>query len=58
MSIDADRIIAIRTDKIVYRDGNTVLKVFDPSYSTADIVNDIIGGAERILAAAPGLLAP
>ena len=45
MSIDADRIIAIRTDKIVYRDGNTVLKVFDPSYSTADIFNEALNQA-------------
>ena len=45
MSIDADRIIAIRTDKIVYRDGDTVLKVFDPSYSTADIFNEALNQA-------------
>lgn len=45
MSIDADRIIAIRTDKIVYRDGNSVLKVFDPSYSTADIFNEALNQA-------------
>ena len=45
MSIDADRIIAIRTDKIVYRNGNTVLKVFDPSYSTADIFNEALNQA-------------
>ena len=45
MSIDADRIIAIRTDKIVYRDGNTVLKVFDPAYSTANIFNEALNQA-------------
>ena len=45
MSIDADRIIAIRTDKIVYRNGNTVLKVFDPSHSTADIFNEALNQA-------------
>ena len=45
MSIDADRIIAIRTDKIVYRNGNTVLKVFDPSYSTANIFNEALNQA-------------
>ncbi len=45
MSIDADRIIAIRTDKIVYRDGDTVLKVFDPAYSTADIFNEALNQA-------------
>ena len=45
MSIDADRIIAIRTDKIVYRNGNTVLKVFDPAYSTADIFNEALNQA-------------
>ena len=45
MSIEADRIIAIRTDKIVYRNGNTVLKVFDPTYSTADIFNEALNQA-------------
>jgi len=45
MSIDADRIIAIRTDKIVYRNGDTVLKVFDPAYSTADIFNEALNQA-------------
>ncbi len=45
MNIDADRIIAIRTDKIVYRNGNTVLKVFDPSYSTTDIFNEALNQA-------------
>ena len=29
MSIQADRIIAVRTGKTVYRDGDTVIKVFD-----------------------------
>ena len=32
-----DRIIAVRTGKTVYRDGDKVIKVFDSEYSKADI---------------------
>ena len=39
MSIHADRIIAVRTTKIVYLDGDTVVKVFDSDYSKADVLN-------------------
>jgi hypothetical protein len=37
MSIQADKIIAVRTAKTIYRDGDTVIKVFDEKYSKADI---------------------
>lgn len=45
MSIDADRIIAVRTGKTVYKDGNTALKVFDSDYSKADILNEALNQA-------------
>lgn len=35
-----DRIIAVRNNKTIYRDGNTVLKVFDESYTKADVLNE------------------
>ena len=34
-----DKIIAVRTDKTVYRDGNLAIKVFDAGYSKANILN-------------------
>ena len=45
MSINADRVIAVRTGKTVYRDGDTVLKVFDSDYSKADILNEALNQA-------------
>ncbi len=45
MSINADKIIAVRTGKTVYRDGETVLKVFDADYSKSDILNEALNQA-------------
>ncbi len=45
MSINADKIIAVRTSKTVYRDGDTVLKVFDEDYSKADVLNEALNQA-------------
>lgn len=45
MSISADRIIAVRTSKTIYRDGDTALKVFDEGYSKADILNEALNQA-------------
>ena len=45
MSIQADRIIAVRTGKTVYRDGDTVIKVFDEDYSKADILHEALNQA-------------
>lgn len=45
MSIQADKIIALRTTKTVYRDGDTVIKVFDEQYSKADILNETLNQA-------------
>lgn len=45
MNIQADKIIAVRTAKIVYRDGDTVLKVFDSDYSKASVLNEALNQA-------------
>lgn len=45
MSIQADEILAVRTSKTVYRDGETVIKVFDGGYSKADILNESLNQA-------------
>ena len=43
--MNADRIIAVRNNKTVYRDGERVLKVFDETYSKADVLNEALNQA-------------
>ena len=45
MSTKDYKVIAVRTAKTVYRDGDTVLKVFDENYSKADILNEALNQA-------------
>ena len=33
-----DKVIAVRTNKTVYRDGHLAIKVFDSDYSKADVL--------------------
>ena len=40
-----DRIIAVRNNKTVYRDGDLCMKVFDKNYSKADILNEALNQA-------------
>ena len=40
-----ERIIAVRTSKTVYRDGDYAIKVFDKEYSKADILNEALNQA-------------
>ena len=40
-----DHIIAVRKNKTVYRDGDRALKVFDTSYSKADVLNEALNQA-------------
>ncbi len=40
-----DRIIAVRTGKTVYRDGEDCVKVFDKDYSKADVLNEALNQA-------------
>ena len=39
MNYNLDRIIAVRNNKIVYRDGDKMVKVFDSEYKKADVLN-------------------
>ncbi len=40
-----DQVIAKRTHKTVYRDGDLVIKVFDKDYSKADVLNEALNQA-------------
>ena len=40
-----DNVIAVRTGKTVYKDGDKVIKVFDSDYSKADILNEALNQA-------------
>lgn len=40
-----DNIIAVRKNKIVYRDGDKCIKVFDENYSKADVLNEALNQA-------------
>ena len=39
------RVLAVRTSKIIYREGDTVVKVFDADYSKADVLNEALNQA-------------
>lgn len=43
--MNLDRIIAVRTSKTVYRDGDKAIKVFDDNYSKADVLNEALNQA-------------
>ena len=40
-----DRVIAVRNDKTVYRDGDRCIKVFNKEYSKADVLNEALNQA-------------
>ena len=40
-----DRVIAVRNNKTVYRDGDKCIKVFDANYSKADVLNEALNQA-------------
>lgn len=40
-----DHVIAVRKNKIVYRDGDNSIKVFDENYSKADVLNEALNQA-------------
>ena len=40
-----DRVIAVRNNKTVYRDGDRCIKVFDESYCKADVLNEALSQA-------------
>ena len=43
--MNLDRIIAVRNNKTVYRDGDLCLKVFDNTYSKAQVLNEALNHA-------------
>lgn len=43
--MNLDRVIAVRTGKIVYRDGEDCIKVFDRDYSAADVLGEALNQA-------------
>lgn len=45
MSLNLDRVIAVRNSKIVYRDGDKSIKVFDAEYKKADVLNEALNQA-------------
>ena len=40
-----DRVIAVRNNKTVYRDGDKCVKVFNAEYSKADVLNEALNQA-------------
>jgi len=43
--VNLERVIAVRNDKTVYRDGGVCVKVFHENYSKADILSEALNGA-------------
>ena len=43
--MNLERVIAVRTSKTVYRDGDKVVKVFDKEYSKVDVLNEALNQA-------------
>lgn len=40
-----DKVIAVRTNKTIYRDGDSAVKVFDADFSKADVLNEALNQA-------------
>jgi len=40
-----EKVIAVRTDKTVYRDGDKAIKVFSSNYSKANVLNEALNQA-------------
>ena len=45
MTVQEDKIIARRANKIIYREGDTVVKLFDAAYSKASVLNEALNQA-------------
>lgn len=43
--MDLDRVVAVRNNKTVYRDGDECVKVFDEAFSKADVLNEALNQA-------------
>ena len=40
-----DRVIAVRNNKTIYRDGDRAIKIFNEEYSKADVLNEALNQA-------------
>lgn len=45
MNIDNENVLAVRPTKTIFRDGDTVVKLFNKSYSKADVLNEALNQA-------------
>ena len=43
--MNLDRVIAVRTTKTVYRDGDLCIKVFNKEFTKADVLNEALNQA-------------
>lgn len=43
--MNLERVIAVRTSKTIYRDGDKTIKLFDSDYSKADVLNEALNQA-------------
>lgn len=43
--MNPEKIIAVRTSKTIYKDGDTVIKMFDSNYDKSDILNEALNQA-------------
>jgi len=43
--MNPEKVIAVRTSKTVYKDGNTAIKIFDEDFSKSDILNEALNQA-------------
>ncbi|MEG2450528.1 MAG: aminoglycoside phosphotransferase, partial [Clostridia bacterium] len=43
--METSKVIAMRKTKVIYREGDTVVKLFDANYSKADILNEALNQA-------------
>ena len=43
--MNLDRVIAVRNNKTIYRDGDRCIKVFSAEYSKADVLNEALNQA-------------
>ena len=44
-TMNLDRVIAVRNNKTIYRDGDNCIKVFDANFSKADVLNEALNQA-------------
>ena len=43
--MNLDRVIAVRNNKTIYRDGDKCIKVFSPDFSKGDVLNEALNQA-------------